>query len=111
MTTVELQTILKNRLGVSLDQVAQLCQRWQITEFALFGSVLGPNFRSDSDVDVLVTFAPGHQWGWEIVDLKDELRALFGREVDLLSKAAIAQSPNWLRRHSILVSAEVVYAS
>lgn len=110
MTTLELQTIVETRLGVSLEQVAHLCHRWQITEFALFGSVLGPEFRSDSDVDVLVTFAPGHQWGWEIIDLKDELGALFGREVDLLTRSAISQSSNWLRRRNILASAEVVYA-
>ena len=35
-----------------------ICQRWKITELALFGSVLRDDFRPDSDVDVLVDFAP-----------------------------------------------------
>jgi predicted nucleotidyltransferase len=44
-------------LGVSQQAIAQFCQRWQMIEFAVFGSVLGSDFRPDSDIDVLVTFA------------------------------------------------------
>lgn len=35
------------------------CRKWQITEFALFGSILRDDFGPESDIDVLVTFAPG----------------------------------------------------
>jgi hypothetical protein len=40
------------------DKIVEFCQRRKITEFALFGSVLREDFRPDSDIDVLVTFAP-----------------------------------------------------
>ncbi len=39
-------------------EVIEFCQKWQITEFALFGSILGDDFTTNSDVDILITFAP-----------------------------------------------------
>jgi predicted nucleotidyltransferase len=42
--------------------LALFCRRWRITELALFGSVLRPDFRPDSDLDLLVTFAPDAAW-------------------------------------------------
>ena len=80
-------------------------------ELALFGSVLTENFRSDSDVDVLVTFQPGVRLGWNIVLAREELKGIFGREIDLVERPAIEQSPNPERRASILASAEVIYAA
>ena len=41
------------------------------------------------------------------MEILDELRAIFGREVDLVEKACIR---NPFRRHTILKSAEVLYA-
>ncbi len=40
------------------DRIAEFCRTWRINEFALFGSVLRPGFRPDSDVDVLIAFVP-----------------------------------------------------
>ena len=48
---------LRQRLGVSKAQLAAFCQRWKITERAVFGSALRDDFRPDSDVDLLVQFA------------------------------------------------------
>jgi predicted nucleotidyltransferase len=42
---------------IPADRVAEFCQRWKLTELALFGSVIRDDFTSDSDVDVLVSFA------------------------------------------------------
>lgn len=88
------------------------CDRWQITEFALFGSVLRDDFRPDSDIDVLVTFAPNAKRGLsETLQMKDELQAMFDRNIDLIVRAAIERSENWLRRKNILESAQVIYAA
>ena len=57
----DLEYVVSDRLKVSLDAIAQFCQRWNIIEFALFGSVLRDDFRPDSDVDVLVTYEPSHR--------------------------------------------------
>jgi hypothetical protein len=95
-----------------LEQIQQFCDRWQITEFALFGSVLRDDFRPDSDIDVLVTFAPEAKRGLsETLQMKDELQIIFGRNVDFIVKAAIERSENWLRRKNILESAQVIYAT
>jgi predicted nucleotidyltransferase/uncharacterized protein (DUF433 family) len=92
--------------------IAAFCQRWQIVEFALFGSVLTEDFRPDSDIDVLVTFAPGA--GISLFDfshMEDELKAIFGRDVDLVERRGVEQSTNPHRRQSILESAEVLHAA
>ena len=44
------------------------------------------DFGPDSDVDVLVEFAPDHTPGWEIVDIEEDLSTLFGgRKVDVVN--------------------------
>ncbi len=104
---MKLQTI-----ELPIAQIQQFCDRWQIIEFALFGSVLRDDFRPDSDIDVLVTFAPDAKRGLsETLQMKDELQTLFGRKVDFIVKAAIERSQNWLRRKNILESAKVIYAT
>jgi predicted nucleotidyltransferase len=102
---------LKN-LELPMERIRAFCDRWQIIEFALFGSVLRDDFRPNSDIDVLVTFAPEAKRGLsETLQMKDELQTIFGRKVDFIVKAAIERSENWLRRKNILESAQVIYAS
>ncbi len=107
------ETLLGERLKVARPQIVQFCQRWQITEFALFGSVLRDDFHPDtSDVDVLVLFNSDARKGLsEWIAMQDELTALFGRKVDLVNKAAIQESHNWIRKRNILDSAQVIYGS
>jgi hypothetical protein len=96
---------------LSKEEIENFCQRWHITEFALFGSVLRQDFNAESDIDVLVTFDPNFQRGLnETLQIQDELETLLGRNVDLIIKSAIARSANWQRRQNILESAEVIYA-
>lgn len=90
----------------------RFCQRWQMTELALLGSVLGPEFRPDSDVDVLVAFAPNaRRTLFELVQMQDEYAELFGRSVDLVTRRGIEQSLNPDRRRAILDSARTIYAA
>ena len=92
--------------------IADFCRRWQIRELALFGSVLREDFRPDSDLDILVTFAPDADWGlFDHMRMEQELAAILGRDVDLLTRRSVEQSHNWIRRQAILDSAEVVYES
>ncbi len=101
----------KAMMQLPQDKIAEFCQRWQITELALFGSILHQNFRPDSDIDILITFAPDARWSlFDHVDMEDELQALLGRPVDLLTRKSIERSQNYLRRKAILDSAEVIYA-
>ena len=103
---------VEEKLSVSKDSIAEFCRKWQIVEFALFGSVLRDDFRPDSDVDVLVTFSPDSDWGIEhLLDMKEELEALFGRTVDLVEKRLVEESRNYIRRKHILSHMEAVYAA
>ncbi|MBM4029909.1 MAG: nucleotidyltransferase family protein [Planctomycetes bacterium] len=96
-------------IDISQDRLAEFCRKWKVIELALFGSILRDDFRPDSDIDVLVTFQPQAAWSlWDLIDMRDELRELFGREVDLIEKEALR---NPFRRHEILKSYRVVYAA
>jgi len=98
------------KIPLDREKIVEFCRRWNITELALFGSVLREDFRSDSDVDMLATFAPDARWSlFDHVDMEEELSVLVGRKVDLVSRRAIEQSANWIRRKAILETAEPYY--
>ena len=91
------------------EKIVAFCQRWKVTELALFGSVLRDDFRPDSDIDVLVTLAPDCGLGlFELAQMQEELKAMFAREVDLVEKDGLR---NPFRRHAILNNMEVIYAA
>ena len=103
---------MSTRIAIDPEKVAAFCQRWKIVELSLFGSVLRDDFRPDSDVDVLVTFAPEADWSlFDHMAMEEELSAAVGRKVDLLSRRAIERSANWIRRQAILESAEPFYVA
>jgi uncharacterized protein len=107
-----LQTIIYQRLGINQNEIIKFCEKWQIAEFALFGSVLRDDFSQNSDIDVLITYLPAAKRGLlEKITMKEELEKLFNRSVDILSKTAIEKSYNWLRKKHIIDSAQVIYAS
>lgn len=98
-------------ISIPQEEIAAFCERWGVSEFALFGSALRDDFTDDSDVDVLVEFAPGRTPGLAFVTMADELETLFDRKVDLVTRNAVENSRNPNRRKSILESAQVVYAA
>src|SRR5450756_1287519 len=99
-------------IAIDRERIAEFCRRWKIVEFSLFGSVLRDDFRPDSDVDVLVSFASDARWSlFDHVAMEDELSTMIGRKVDLVSRRAIERSENWIRRKAILGSAEPVHVA
>ena len=99
-------------IEIPSDAIADLCNRWQVLELALFGSVLRDDFGPESDVDVLVRFDPGARHTLlDIVQMQDELSATLGRKADLIERIAVEQSPNYIRRRAILQCAETIYAA
>ncbi len=100
---------IKSRLGVSDEAIEEFCKRWKITELALFGSALRDDFRADSDIDLLVTFAEDAEWSlFDYVHIEQELTDKIGRKVDLTQKDGLV---NPFRRHRILKEATVIYAA
>jgi uncharacterized protein len=106
-------SILRDRLKAFPTQIAEFCDRWQISELAVFGSVLRDDFKPDeSDIDVLVSFVPNYSWTYDAAfQMREELMVLFQRRVDLISRKSLEQSSNWIRRNQILKSAQVIYAA
>lgn len=93
-------------------KVTAFCQKWQITEMSLFGSVLRDDFRDDSDIDVLVVFASeARHTLFDVGKMREELEHIFGRNVDLVSRRGIERSENYLRRRAILNSARSIYVA
>lgn len=94
------------------EKIAEFCKKWKIREFSFFGSVLRDDFRPDSDIDVLVTFEEDARHTlFDLVHMQDELKQIFGRDVDLVSRRGIESSRNHIRRDAILNSAEAIYAA
>lgn len=99
-------------MEIPRDKIAEFCRRWKIIELSLFGSVLREDFQPDSDVDVLVSFAPDVTWSlWDLVTMQEELTQILGREVDLVERRAVERSKNYIRRRHILSSAERIYVA
>lgn len=97
---------------ISEQEISQFCQRWQIKELALFGSILRPDFRPESDVDVLIDFQPETSWSlFDLVDMHEELKQIFQREVDLVTRRSLRYSLNPKRSQTILSTAQVIYAT
>jgi uncharacterized protein len=95
-----------------VEAIDGFCRRWKVRELSLFGSALRPDFRADSDIDLLVSFEPGA--GWSLIDharMEEELEEILGRRVDLVTRASIEESPNWVIRKAILEAARTLYAA
>ncbi len=99
------------KIKVPQKQIAEFCRKNHIRRMAFFGSVLRADFRPESDIDVLVEFEAGHVPGLAFFTMQEELKQLFGREVDLLTFKGIESSRNYIRRKAILESAREIYAA
>ncbi len=94
------------------EALRTFCEKWGVAELAVFGSVLRDDFRPDSDIDFLVTWAPGRRPRlFAMFEMKDELVALLGREVDLAQRQVVEADRNQFRRKAILDSAKTIYAA
>jgi hypothetical protein len=101
--------MMATRVATDREQIAVFCRKWGVTELALFGSVLRDDFGPESDVDVLVTFDPHTpKRAFDLVDMAEELGAMFGREVEVVDRAGLR---NPYRRHAILTTREVIHAA
>ena len=99
---------------IRIDQprIADFCRRWKVVELALFGSVLREDFQPDSDIDVLVSFQPEARHSlFDLARMQEELKSIFGREVDLVDRESVEQSENYIRRKHILETLQPLHVS
>ncbi len=102
----------KKHFTLPRKKIAAFCKRWNVSEFAIFGSALRADFRPDSDIDVLVSFTPDAKVSlFDMVHMQDELKQIFSRDVDLISRRGVETSRNYLRRKAILESAQVIHVA
>jgi predicted nucleotidyltransferase len=99
---------MAENIRVDKDQLAGFCARNHIARLSFFGSVLREDFNSDSDIDVLVEFQPGHAPGFlRIAQLERELATfLENRKVDLRTSQDLSR----YFRNEVLAIAQVQYA-
>lgn len=98
------------RLNIRPSQLEKVCRQWQIVEVCLFGSVLRDDFNAKSDIDILVSFADDAKITFFDLDtIEEQLGNLFNRPVDVVTKGAIEQSRNWIRKKNILENSKVIY--
>ncbi|OPX62192.1 MULTISPECIES: nucleotidyltransferase family protein [unclassified Methanoregula] len=93
-------------------QIEAFCKEWNIRELQVFGSVTTNNFGPQSDIDIVVDFPKGSRHTLiQLARMEEDLERIFGRRVDLLTRQAVEQSRNYIRKKSILASLEKVYGA
>jgi len=95
-------------IQVDRERIGEFCRKNHMVRLAFFGSVLRKDFSPDSDVDVLVEFAPGRAPDFFLLfEMEQELSELIGgRKVDLVT----VKSLNRRIRRRVLDEAETLYA-
>lgn len=95
-------------IDIPMTEVSALCRHYHVQELSLFGSILREDFRGDSDVDMLVLFAPDARVGLLAFGaLGRKLSDALGRQVDLVSKRGLHP----VIRQNVLDSARVIYGA
>lgn len=96
-------------IPINTDGIPAFCAKWKVRQLGFIGSVLRPDFNSQSDVDVVITFEPSATWDmFDIVKMRDELVLLFKRPVDIIEEPAV-RNPYML--DSIRRTKRVIYAA
>ena len=97
-----------NRIQIPKDLIAEFCRRHNIRRLSFFGSILREDFRTDSDVDVLVEFEPGREVGlFRLAAMERELSEILGgRKADIRTPEDLSR---YFRR-KVMSIAEVQYA-
>lgn len=101
--------MMATNIKIPTDEIVAFCQRHQIRELALFGSVLREDFSPASDVDVLIDFNPRVDETLTLMDLAGmqlELSEILQRNVDLVLRDGLKP----LIKKEVLTHREVVYA-
>src|SRR5438445_12120793 len=98
--------------GIDLGSAAirEFCRKWKIRELRVFGSILRDDFGPQSDVDFLADFL--HEQDWDLFDhfdMEEELTAIVGRPVDLVSRSAVDASRNRFYKKEIRLTAEPIH--
>lgn len=94
------------------NELDLMCQKWKVKQLSFFGSVIREDLNSKSDIDILIEFQPD-----AIITLSKferirmDFERFFNRKVDLVSKRAVINSRNVVRKNAVLSNFRVVYGA
>ena len=72
--------------------------------------MLRDDFHPDSDIDVMVKFdVNAHPTFLDLEQMEIDLKTIFNRKVDLITRRGLENSRNYLRLQEILSSAQIIY--
>lgn len=104
--------MLNPQVVIPRKEFAACCRKHGIVRLAVFGSAVRDDFGPESDIDVLVDFDRSRRPSLlDVVEIESELSELLGRDVDMVTRASVERSRNYIRRRLILESTEVVYGA
>jgi len=90
-----------------LDRLVEICASSPINKLSVFGSRLRGDWRAESDLDLLVEFAPEARVGLiQKADVQNRLTEAIGCEVDLRTAAELSER----FRASVVETAQELYA-
>jgi uncharacterized protein len=100
--------MINSNLKLPIDDIAAFCRRRKVKRLSLFGSATRDDFRTDSDIDVLVEFEPDSRASlFDLVDMQTELSKIFDdRPVDIATESILR---NPFRRRTIMRDLETIY--
>jgi predicted nucleotidyltransferase len=80
-----------NLLDKYNSQLISLCEKYNVNELSVFGSILTSEFNNNSDVDFVVDFKDVERnvYADNYFNFKKSLENLFNRKIDLLEKIAL----------------------
>ena len=95
-------------INKNIDQIRDLCAKYNVGKLYAFGSILSNKFKSNSDIDLIVDFdnVDLTDYADNYFDLKLALEILFNREIDLLESKAVR---NPYLRKSIDSTKQLIY--
>ncbi|MFD4354273.1 nucleotidyltransferase family protein [Nocardia sp. NPDC058518] len=90
-----------------MPRLRALCEKYDVVELSVFGSVARGSDGPDSDVDLLYLLKPDTQIGLEFFGFQEELEDLLGRKVDVVPKKYL----HWFIRDAVLAEAKDLHVA
>lgn len=98
--------------SIDKDYIKQFCEKWDIKELSIFGSVSIQSDNEQSDIDILIEFKDKFKNGLlEFIEIKQLLENYFHKKVDLLTLSGLINSKNTVRKNNILMNRVKIYES
>ena len=94
-------------IEIPRERIEAFCHANGIRRLAFFGSVLHDDFKSESDVDVLIEFQPGVRVGLAFIRMQDELSAILDHKADLNTPGSLSK----YFRDEVLRESEALYVA